>query len=394
MQRTTTTLNAIALLSMSIACASMPADASAQKLTATGYATHPQSHGQTIYLFQDATSPYMSISSASSNVTWSYAASDSDTPVILKISTTPSDTLNVRAPGLYSISTEGLNESLWWLSPMPQSVSVAIDSMDCYAVYARSAATAPDFSVADTSFHQSITYQWEVADSVILTTRDTVAAIEGLYDPALLTVRAVNQAFNDVTDTISVSPVAVKAAFSFTNRKEDADNEATSTDQTLSAPAEVVFSNNSKGQYTTSEWAMGSVARLYDSNPVYQFQQPGTYSISLTVTNEISGCASTDSSSTISVSDAALEFPNAFTPNGDGVNDVFLPAFRSLKSYELTIYNRWGRRIFTSSDPTSGWDGTENGKKAAAGTYFFIAKAEGYQRGVSFYRKGSITLVR
>lgn len=394
MQRTTTTLNAIALLSMSIACASMPADASAQKLTATGYATHLQSHGQTIYLFQDATSPYMSISSASSNVTWSYAASDSDTPVILKISTTPSDTLNVRAPGLYSISTEGLNESLWWLSPMPQSVSVAIDSMDCYAVYARSAATAPDFSVADTSFHQSITYQWEVADSVILTTRDTVAAIEGLYDPALLTVRAVNQAFNDVTDTISVSPVAVKAAFSFTNRKEDADNEATSTDQTLSAPAEVVFSNNSKGQYTTSEWAMGSVARLYDSNPVYQFQQPGTYSISLTVTNEISGCASTDSSSTISVSDAALEFPNAFTPNGDGVNDVFLPAFRSLKSYELTIYNRWGRRIFTSSDPTSGWDGTENGKKAAAGTYFFIAKAEGYQRGVSFYRKGSITLVR
>lgn len=394
MQRTTTTLNAIALLSMSIACASMPADASAQKLTATGYATHLQSHGQTIYLFQDATSPYMSISSASSNVTWSYAASDSDTPVILKISTTPSDTLNVRAPGLYSISTEGLNESLWWLSPMPQSVSVAIDSMDCYAVYARSAATAPDFSVADTSFHQSITYQWEVADSVILTTRDTVAAIEGLDDPALLTVRAVNQAFNDVTDTISVSPVAVKAAFSFTNRKEDADNEATSTDQTLSAPAEVVFSNNSKGQYTTSEWAMGSVARLYDSNPVYQFQQPGTYSISLTVTNEISGCASTDSSSTISVSDAALEFPNAFTPNGDGVNDVFLPAFRSLKSYELTIYNRWGRRIFTSSDPTSGWDGTENGKKAAAGTYFFIAKAEGYQRGVSFYRKGSITLVR
>lgn len=394
MQRTTTTLNAIALLSMSIACASMPADASAQKLTATGYATHLQSHGQTIYLFQDATSPYMSISSASSNVTWSYAASDSDTPVILKISTTPSDTLNVRAPGLYSISTEGLNESLWWLSPMPQSVSVAIDSMDCYAVYARSAATAPDFSVADTSFHQSITYQWEVADSVILTTRDTVAAIEGLYDPALLTVRAVNQAFNDVTDTISVSPVAVKAAFSFTNRKEDADNEATSTDQTLSAPAEVVFSNNSKGQYTTSEWAMGSVARLYDSNPVYQFQQPGNYSISLTVTNEISGCASTDSSSTISVSDAALEFPNAFTPNGDGVNDVFLPAFRSLKSYELTIYNRWGRRIFTSSDPTSGWDGTENGKKAAAGTYFFIAKAEGYQRGVSFYRKGSITLVR
>ncbi len=394
MQRTTTTLHAIALLSMTIACASMPADASAQKLTATGYATHIQSQGQTIYLFQDATSPYMSISSASSNVTWSYAASDSATPILLKTSTTPSDTLNVRAPGLYSISTDGLDESIWWLSPMPQSVSLAIDSMDCYAVYARSSATAPDFSIGDASFQQSITYQWEVADSVILTTRDTIAAIEDLYDPALLTVRAVNQAFNDVTDTISVSPVAVKAAFSFTNRKEDADNEATSTDQTLSAPAEVVFTNNSKGQYTSSEWAMGSVARLYDTNPVYQFQQPGTYSISLTVTNEISGCASTDSSATISVSDAALEFPNAFTPNGDGVNDVFLPAFRSLKSYELTIYNRWGRRIFTSSDPTSGWDGTENGKKAAAGTYFFIAKAEGYQRGVSFYRKGSITLVR
>lgn len=394
MQRTTTTLHHIALLSMTIACASATADATAQKLSATGYATQQQTQGQTIYLFQDATTPYMSISEAPANTTWSYATDDTTTPQILKTSTTPTDTLNINAPGLYSVSTEGLDASAWWLSPTPQSVTLAIDSMDCYAIYARSVATAPAFNVGEVSIPQNITYQWEVADSVVLTTRDTVAAIEGLYDPTLLTVRAVNQAFNDVTDTISVSPLAVRASFSFTNRKEEADNEATSTDQTLSAPAEVVFTNNSKGQFTVSEWAMGTVARLYDTNPVYQFQQPGTYSISLTVTNEQSGCASTDSSSTISVSDAALEFPNAFTPNGDGVNDVFLPAFRSLKSYELTIYNRWGRRIFTSSDPTSGWDGTENGKKAAAGTYFFIAKAEGYQRGVSFYRKGSITLVR
>ena len=68
--------------------------------------------------------------------------------------------------------------------------------------------------------------------------------------------------------------------------------------------------------------------------------------------------------------------PQAFTPNDDGVNDLFLPVFSFLpKDYELKIYNRWGNIIFETSDPTKGWNGKQsNGKPAPAGSYIYLLK--------------------
>lgn len=383
----------VALLAATIAmlCA---AESRAQKLTADGFSARQEANDAVAYLYAQDSSPFMTLSGAPTPITWYFSPDGVADFNVLKVSHEAPDTLNVRQPGLYRAEAQGLSFHAWWLSPAPGGVTIAVDSADCDAVYVRSVAAAPDVTFGGNLLKQSIVYQWEVADTVVLTTRDTVAAIEGLYDKTPITVRAINQAFNEAAATDTIAPIGVKASFSFENRKQDATNEATASDNSLSAPAEVLFTNSSKGGYTVSEWAMGNFARLYDQNPVYQFQQPGTYNIALTVTNEATGCASSDSSVTIIVSEAALEFPNAFTPNGDGVNDVFCPAFRSLKSYELTIYNRWGRRVFTSTDPAEGWDGSENGKDAAAGTYYFIAKAEGYERGVIFYRKGSITLLR
>jgi gliding motility-associated-like protein len=58
-----------------------------------------------------------------------------------------------------------------------------------------------------------------------------------------------------------------------------------------------------------------------------------------------------------------LDYPNAFTPNGDGKNDIFLPG------YDLIILNRWGQELYKG---TNGWDGTYNGRKVSPGTYFYI----------------------
>jgi gliding motility-associated-like protein len=49
--------------------------------------------------------------------------------------------------------------------------------------------------------------------------------------------------------------------------------------------------------------------------------------------------------------------PNAFTPNGDGLNDAFLPKTRSLQSYQMNIINCWGEIVFTTQNPQQGWDG-------------------------------------
>jgi gliding motility-associated-like protein len=62
--------------------------------------------------------------------------------------------------------------------------------------------------------------------------------------------------------------------------------------------------------------------------------------------------------------------PNAFTPNGDGINDVFKPVFYGpVSSYTLTIFNRWGQMIFKSRDPGKGWDGTMSGVPQPDDTY-------------------------
>lgn len=71
------------------------------------------------------------------------------------------------------------------------------------------------------------------------------------------------------------------------------------------------------------------------------------------------GCNSLESEVVVNIAD----FPNAFTPNNDGVNDIFL------KNYDLVIMNRWGQELYRGFD---GWDGTYNGDKVSAGTYFYI----------------------
>lgn len=70
--------------------------------------------------------------------------------------------------------------------------------------------------------------------------------------------------------------------------------------------------------------------------------------------------------------------PNAFTPNNDGVNDIFKPSFAVLPSkYSFIIYNRYGAKVFETSNISEGWDGTlANGSKALEGTYIFYLRIE------------------
>lgn len=82
---------------------------------------------------------------------------------------------------------------------------------------------------------------------------------------------------------------------------------------------------------------------------------------------------------TITVSDSKLEMPNAFSPNGDGINDVYKAksTWRSIIEFHATIYNRWGQKLFEWTDPASGWDGRYRSKEVKQGTYFVEVKARG-----------------
>ena len=79
----------------------------------------------------------------------------------------------------------------------------------------------------------------------------------------------------------------------------------------------------------------------------------------------------------VTVSESQIKVPNIFTPNGDGVNDLFLVQYRSIAEFNMWVYNRWGKLVFSTTDPDRGWDGTIYGKPAAEGAYFYVIRAKG-----------------
>jgi len=89
-----------------------------------------------------------------------------------------------------------------------------------------------------------------------------------------------------------------------------------------------------------------------------------------------------------------LFIPNAFSPNGDGLNDHFGPSTNGhIKTYQLSIYNRYGQRVFFSSNIQNQWNGIINNTPADAGTYYYYITAE-CMEGTKLKRKGDITLLR
>ncbi|MBS1746817.1 MAG: gliding motility-associated C-terminal domain-containing protein [Bacteroidetes bacterium] len=107
------------------------------------------------------------------------------------------------------------------------------------------------------------------------------------------------------------------------------------------------------------------------------------------------GCYNTDSIKIIIFNSQPEVFiPTAFTPNGDGRNDVFRPIVAGMKKFMyLRIYNRWGQLLFNSGNPGVGWDGTFKGQKQPAGAYVYVIQAVDYTD-KPYLKKGTFVLIR
>lgn len=119
---------------------------------------------------------------------------------------------------------------------------------------------------------------------------------------------------------------------------------------------------------------------------------PGSYWVS---TVDKNNCKSSDS---IIIADKScqlgLYFPNFFTPNRDGRNDVFKPVlFGSLVMYELTIFNRFGEKVFQTNAYNIGWDGSYKSKPQSTGTFIWMSSFQ-LRGDVWQSQRASIQLVR
>jgi len=106
------------------------------------------------------------------------------------------------------------------------------------------------------------------------------------------------------------------------------------------------------------------------------------------------GCVSIDSVHVVVIEPEAVIIPSAFTPNGDGVNDILhIVAFENVELTEFSIFNRWGEKIFETSDILAGWDGTFKSSAQEIGTYMYIFVGKNEMQEEIVY-KGTINLLR
>ena len=140
------------------------------------------------------------------------------------------------------------------------------------------------------------------------------------------------------------------------------------------------------------QWLYPPIGSSTNTDLNIKYTDTGIYTITLIA---ISSHQCTDSiTNTVIVSnDLQILMPNAFTPNGDNVNDVFKPIGVGIQKLQITIYNRWGELMYSSDDKNGGWDGTFMGKQVQQGAYLYLIKARGLY-GPFQYFKGMIMLSR
>ncbi|WP_118973428.1 PKD domain-containing protein [Taibaiella koreensis] len=130
------------------------------------------------------------------------------------------------------------------------------------------------------------------------------------------------------------------------------------------------------------------------ANPSVTFPDTGHYTYVLHGTSE-EGCRANDTITIWVVSYGQIFVPNAFSPNGDGINDVLMPRIVGFSRINFfRIFNRYGQQVYgTVNDNYPAWDGRQNGKVVDVGTYFWVLNATAAD-GTKVTKKGDITLIR
>jgi gliding motility-associated-like protein len=210
----------------------------------------------------------------------------------------------------------------------------------------------------------------------------------GRYLIRLIAEDTICQDQDEAIDTVFAYP-APSAAFTF--------------DENHATNKVITFTNNSVSNFPEDPdlhylWSFGDGVTSTEKNPQHLFPQTGTYRVLLTVYNN-GGCMDTASVEITETIIPKLAVPDAFTPNGDGLNDHIAPIAFGVTKIEFRIYNRWGQMVFQSNDPqitylmNKGWDGTFKGKPQEMDTYAYTLQAV-FNDGTETTKQGSITLIR
>ena len=169
----------------------------------------------------------------------------------------------------------------------------------------------------------------------------------------------------------------------------------------LNIDQEVTFTDASYGTPIVSwNWYFMNTAQYTSvlQNPTFNYTEPGTYVVALVVKSD-RGCTDTLLRELVVGEDYGLYVPNAFTPNGDGLNDIFQPKGFGIVKYEINIFDRWGEKVFSTKTFEEGWNGTKQSKNdikygtIEEGTYSWLINVTNVF-GKSHELTGNVTLIK
>lgn len=189
---------------------------------------------------------------------------------------------------------------------------------------------------------------------------------------------------------------AQKVVPSATYIDDDNNTVETTADFTAQAPLDVTFRANPEGigDHTVAyEWhirkdnTVQDLVVRYEEDTQYRFVESGTFSVILKARLTDTDVDMDSVVIKVTISESRLEMPNAFSPNDDGINDIYgakgvndpnsSAHWRSIVEFHGYIFNRWGQKLFEWTDVSKGWDGKFNGSPVKQGVYYVLVRAKG-----------------
>lgn len=209
---------------------------------------------------------------------------------------------------------------------------------------------------------------------------------------------------------VNISSQSINPIITFYSLEDDEDVEMTEGESMVAqAPLKLSCKANISGtdSYTyTCEWRffdsqIGEEKPLltrFDEDTEYTLEKSGSYGIKLYVTFKDANDNTIDVESevfTIVISESELSCPDGFSPNGDGINDIYKIEYKSIIKLQAAIFNRWGQKIHTMNleNVDKGWDGRRGGDYVKDGVYYINLNAIGSD-GVEYKIKKAINVLK
>jgi len=157
---------------------------------------------------------------------------------------------------------------------------------------------------------------------------------------------------------------------------------------------EIIFESEISPEFISWEWDFGDGQKSQEKNPVHIYKKSGTFEVKLTGM-DIYGCSLRELNKVVVTQpEEMMVIPNAFSPNGDSLNDCFIPKMKGIREFNLQVFNIWGEKLYSGSGlEIVGWDGTYKGQMVPAGNYIYRIDYVNWE-GIRKSSSGSVSLIR